>query len=467
MNYKEDPVFQTVQWLRGHTAGAPTFEDAFAAAWRDWAGEAPKDVRVSLGSASYEPFERVRIRVEATVVPGHGKAEARHLNLLVHAYADRKTAEAEFANGRNNPALRGDGPPVFFLSSRRMVIWTLPNAPRLDALDGVLNPRLFQSLLPSERAFAEAKANCDAPVLQRYSPSESALLTWDRNPDGERFYVKVVADTAKAAATTLNLRELHARGEHGEFGFSVPRLVRYSPEQQTLIISEVPGRPFAEIVRETRTAPFQAYGKALAELHGIPTAPLSNWSVDRELTALRQHMRAVRRALPNLNKRLDVVLGELERRARALPSTPPTSIHGNLWGDQLLYNEEAGTREVGILDFCDWCFGDPHFDLGRVIAHAIHAAETERLPKPALDACIAAFIAGYEETSGRRLHLAWLEWHIAVALLLRAKIHTLQQIGESWTEHLDFTVSKAEHFLWERPSMPAQRNIASIRENVA
>ncbi|NIQ93934.1 MAG: hypothetical protein GWN87_06765, partial [Desulfuromonadales bacterium] len=96
-----------------------------------------------------------------------------------------------------------------------------------------------------------------------------------------------------------------------------------------------------------------------------------------------------------------------------------------------------------------------------------HLGEIEGVPKSALDDCLAAFIASYEGTSGRRLQLDWLEWHIAAALLLRAKVCTLQQVAEGWPEHLDFALSRTERLLWEGRSMPAQRDVASFRENVA
>ena len=121
-----------------------------------------------------------------------------------------------------------------------------------------------------------------------------ALPIWQPSADG-CLYVKFIADSTKAAAAALNLRELQARGEHGEFSFSVPRQLRYSPEQQTLIMTEVPGRAFTDIVSDMRSAPFREIGRALAELHAIPTTSLTSWSIKREIAGVRRHMRGVRR----------------------------------------------------------------------------------------------------------------------------------------------------------------------------
>ncbi len=454
MSYPSDPVFQTVQWLRGRTNDGPAFPDAFAAAWRDWAGTPPRNVEIRLGFTNYKPFERARIVAEAAVSScnGAGVAEQTRLSLFLHVFADPQAARAEFDKGLSGPPHLCDVQPPFCLPSRGLVVWTLPNAPNLRQLHRVMDPAGFRSMLPSPSAPEDLPASADAPALHRYVPLHRAVLTWNRASDGERFFVKIIACGAKANAAALNLRELHARGAHGEFSFSVPRPVRYSPDQQTLIMTEVPGRPFTDVIDELRPLPFERLGDALAELHGIPATPTAKWSLDKQLADLRRHMRGARRALPHLSRRLEAVLDGLEQRAGQLPAVPRTPLHGNLFGDQVLY-DDASSNPIGIVDWDDWCHGDPHFDLGRLVAHVLYIAELRDLPDRAVGDCIAALLARYARTAGRTIYWPWFEWHVATALLQRAKISSLRQLADGWPGHFDFVVSAVEAYLRdERPS---------------
>jgi len=155
-------------------------------------------------------------------------------------------------------------------------------------------------------------------------------------------------------------------------------------------------------------------------------------------------MNGVKRALPAIAGRLDAILTQLD------PLPVPAScrpIHGNLFGDQILYDETAPSRRVGIVDWDAWSLGDPHFDLGRLIAHFRYLGLLKRPPSDAVAQCVAALLEAYEEAGGAPLDRRSLDWHVAVALLLRAKISSLRKLRPGWPRHFDLVVDEAERIL--------------------
>ncbi len=443
MTYRQDPIYQTVRWL-GTRKGSPqaqTFADSFAKIWSEWARVQAQDVGVRLGLVNYKPFERARVMADVTFVPGRLGSSPTTLNLFLSIYADPETARGELKLCSGDDLLGCYGPPV----DRNIVAWTLPNAPNLRELHDLLNPASFQAFLSRSPDLSIHRSSVPAPTLIRYVPLKRAILTWDCPGDGARYYLKLIDGPASAAAA-LNLRELHARALHGELNFAVPKPVHYSPDLHTMIMGAVPGRSFTAVMSECRPEPFADVGRALASLHRLPAVPMTVWSADKELADLRRHLEGVKRALPKLGKRLDAIVARLG----SFPSLSELSyvpIHGNLFGDQILYDAASPRRRVGIVDWDAWSFGDPHFDLGRLIAHFLYVARLERLPEAGVTACVEALLRGYGKARGSTINREALRWHVATALLLRAKISSLRKLRPGWPRHVELMTAEAERIL--------------------
>ena len=121
-------------------------------------------------------------------------------------------------------------------------------------------------------------------------------------------------------------------------------------------------------------------------------------------------------------------------------------IHGNLFGDQILVN---GDR-VGIVDWDDFCLGDPLYDLGRLVAHLIFMFR-RGVARPARGASdIATLLEAYARESGQNLEWPRLRWQIAVALLMRAKISALRPLPEGWVEDVKAALAEASKVLKNR-----------------
>ena len=164
----------------------------------------------------------------------------------------------------------------------------------------------------------------------------------------------------------------------------------------------------------------------------------------REFTAVRIAMRDVTRALPALQKRIDTLLDRLLGLMSQFNFKQTAPIHGNLFGDQILID---GTR-VGIVDWDDLSFGDPLYDLGRLIAHMIFISPRLNIPSQRLTNMIQTILAGYVgSTNAAGTDVDQLQWHVAVALLMRAKITALRALEPHWIETIEASISQAEQAL--------------------
>lgn len=431
MSYRQDPVYRTVRWLRSRREGS----GSFAALWAERAGLRAEGLRFRPGLTNYKPFERARVMMEVTLAGGVT------WQLFLHVAPDREAAGRELAQYGGLDLCNGE---------HSLVSWTLPNAPELGALAVLLDPA--GSFLATS---AKLSTGGEPPRLVRYVPLKRALLVWRHPATGRRYWLKLI-NAAEAAAAALNLREIRAWYEHGAFTAPVPRLVHYSPDLRTLVMSEVPGQPFTDVMLEGRREPLVEAGRALAQLHGTPTVPWRSWSFAQEHAGLRRHMRGVLRALPGLAARTNALVDRLGA------STPRSEagfrpVHGNLFGDQMLFDVGAEPgRRVGFVDWDAWCHADPHLDLGRLLAHLVYAASIQGLSDERAAAAGEALLAGYMEIAGTAaVDRERLDWHLATALLLRAKISSVRKLAPGWPRHVVLMVHAAERVL-ERGA-PARR----------
>lgn len=210
-------------------------------------------------------------------------------------------------------------------------------------------------------------------------------------------------------------------------------------------MTEVPGRPFTRLFAAGRREPFAELGRALAELHAVPTVPWRSWSFAGEHESLARHLEGAKRACPNLAGRIAALVDRLGA------STPEgrdgfAPIHGNLFGDQILRDGRARPgRRIGIVDWDAWCHGDPHYDLGRLLAHLVYVARLRDLAPDRVAGATRAFLDGYRAVAGRgAVDRERLTWQLATALLLRAKISSLRKLVPGWPGHLAQMVTEAE-----------------------
>jgi hypothetical protein len=434
MSYKEDPVFQTAQQIR--TPGA--VEEVLTTAWSRWSGTKPHAVRVTPGYTNYKPFKRARVMAEAVVVPAGNQAPALALHLFLHVFADANAARLEAEQGQARPCLPCAGPSLVHVPQWRTVVWILPNAPNLAELAQLTEVEHFCRHLVPSAAVANGRLYYPAPKLVRYVPLKRAILTWDDPYTRRRYFVKLCND-ADAPRMAHNFRHINAAFDRGELGFSVPQLIAYNPAYHTLVMTEVAGSSFTNVMRRALPEPFAAVGRMLAQLHGCSVRPETVWTPEQELTILRRHMAGFARALPHLEVPLDRLIARLAAAAQTLSDTPRVPVHGNLFGDQILVSRHG----LGLVDWDTLAMGDPLYDVGRLIAHLVYLAGREKMLPSAVSLCVEALLQGYEAKTGQPVDRRGLTWHVATQLLLRGKISSFRQLVAGWQGHLAFVVAEA------------------------
>ena len=150
-------------------------------------------------------------------------------------------------------------------------------------------------------------------------------------------------------------------------------------------------------------------------------------------------MHDVQLILPALQPSIEALVTDLRSCARKLAFDQLAPIHANLFGDQILLDGP----NVGIVDWDDLRMGDPLYDVGRLLAHFRYVVLLENLQPTTVTRCIQTFLAAYEERSGGAVNSLRLAWHVAVALLLRAKISSLRPLPTDWVQQIAASVAEA------------------------
>lgn len=454
--YQQDPVYHAVQRIRNPDALA----EVLSAEWTNWSGRAPEDLSAKIEFTNYKPFERARVMAKVAVCPGAGKPEVV-TNIFLHAFAEIEAARKEEAEGRGRGLLASDGPPLSLISPWKTVLWTLPNAPNLPQLGQLMDPAGFQKAFDNGSGLSAELAN-GATKLLRYVPLKRAILVWDEVGSERRFFVKLFAeDQARAAAA--GYYAMNRVAERGELGFDVPEPVAFSSEHDGLLMKAVPGTTFCDLIAGTHRALYAELGHSLARLHLCSAKPIHQWTPEQELNKLVRHMAGIKRALPELSARLATIIRTLGTVTERLDFVGNAPIHGNLFGEQILCDQ----HRVGIVDWDDLAWGDPLYDVGRLIAHVIYVAARQAMPVPSVHLHSEAFLRAYEEGSGHVIDRRRLTWHLAVSLLLRGKISSLRKLADNWHDHLTFVVDEVERILAGRGRYvrlpPVNQDLVRIR----
>lgn len=434
MSYRQDVVFKTIEQIRTPAI----IERVLSEIWANSSGQPLRVMQVEPGYTNYKPFERARLMVKARLEPTSQNEPAVTLDLFLHVFAQAEAAQAELAMVQGRDFLPCPGPPLFYLPQWHTVGWTLPNAPNLLGLAQLLDPTQFCRLLvPAADVGAEIH-DYPAAKLIRYVPTKRALLTWENPYTQRRYYLKLL-NKIDAALVVANLKQINAVFERNELGFAIPLLITYNATHRSILMTEVPGQQFTRIMTRCHPKSFAQVGRLLAQLHRSSAQPETRWTPDQELKTLRRHMQGVSLALPQLNRPLVDVITRLEISARGLAFKQDVPIHGNLFGDQLIYSP-AG---LGLVDWDNLALGDPLYDVGRLLAHLIYVAGCQNLAPAAVNPCAEALLQAYEAESQQAVDRYVLAWQIATQLLLRGKISSLRQLSEGWPSHLAFVVAEA------------------------
>lgn len=438
MSYTTDSVFQTIQKIRTPSV----VEQAVANAWSKWSGKQPQFVRVKPGLTNYKPFDRARVMAEATIAPRGCNEATITLNLFFEIFANAETAFQKAQSGYSQNFFPCNGPPVFLIPDWQAVVWTLPNAPNMKELAQLLDPEQFCNLLVPPAEVVVNGEDYPAPKLFRYVPLKRSLLTWEHPTTHRRYFAKLI-NKDDAECVIRNFQIVDEVAKRDRLKFDVPQIISYNPTVRTVLMTEVSGTQFTEIMRRALPETFAQVGEVLAQLHYLNLDPEPVWTPQKELKTLSRHLNGAKLALPQLSSRIESAIAKLENLSKQFSFPQNQPIHGNLFGDQIHYH----SNRIGIVDWDMLSAGDPLYDIGRLIAHLIYLAGREKISPSAVSACVEALVRTYEAETDRVIERSRLVWHIATQLLLRGKISSLRKLPEGWQSHLAFVVAECERLL--------------------
>lgn len=442
----DDPIYRAVALARDPSL----LLDAIQNAWRG-SGCTLEILDARLTLVHYRPRERGRLMVELEVeMPKRRKGRAIQ-HLYIQVYPNLETARRRCAQVLAS-ALRCLGPAAFVIEEWQAMACALPNGPMLRTAKMLMRKAPFARFLAEAGLAIPGAPRSKKPRLIRYVPRHRTVFR-SGEPCGSfpgRCYIKVYSRMADVIAAE-NLRLAQRAASTADF--EVPRLIAHVTRRRALVMAEIKGRSLTEVLAAGEDAAFSAVGRALAGLHSSHIAPERTWAVGAELKALEVAMSDMTVALPALSATVGSLMRDIESRQATLTFPTARPIHGNMFGDQVIIKDDGS---VGIVDWDDLCLGDPLFDVGRLAAHALFVSQrtpegTRRAEDP-----IRALLAAHSSAGGA-LDVPRLRWHVATALLLRAKISALRSLPPTWLLDIERSVLLVHGILAGRatPGLPS------------
>jgi hypothetical protein len=154
-------------------------------------------------------------------------------------------------------------------------------------------------------------------------------------------------------------------------GISVPEPVGIIPEFRMWLQRKVPGVPAPRLLSGTGGPAIAArIAEAIHKVHqaGVPAS--RRHTMRDEIAILRDRLGSVALAHPAWKARLARLLSSCERIGAALPEPEVKGIHRDFHPDQVIVDGER----LFLVDFDDYCKGDPGLDAGNFTAHLTEMA---------------------------------------------------------------------------------------------
>ncbi len=439
MSYQDDSAYQVLQQLRSEDAGA-----IIADAWQRWAGLRPEKVYTKSMWTTYRPHRKARVVLNVVITAVGG--QQFEMDMLFCAFSDDASFKAQLLDcAVQTPA---DVFPPMQISEWRTLGWVLPYVPKPKDLPQLMDSHFIASLVP------ESSCNqVESLELVRYVPMRRGLVRFKIND--KEYYAKTFARHQHY------LNSSRALGVVAGIQIRVPQLVALAPEKNTLVMNSLSGVVLSQYLVKGPLEPLIEAGRALASIHHLDLGSAKTRLPEVELADIEQLLvDELAPAKPDLAQRCTGLVNKLHQELKDIDEIHPVLIHGKLFGDQILYDSTA-ICPIAIVDWDDLTKGDPHFDLGRLIAHLLFDAALRPDSDPGIR--IKALLDGYQYGGGV-LSFMRLKWYVAASLLLRGKISLLRCLAPDWEARLERIIVQAENVLEDGiaiPETPLAKVVAS------
>lgn len=250
-------------------------------------------------------------------------------------------------------------------------------APHLAALPGLGGPGSRVEVL-------------EVRVL-RYKPGRRCVIGYTlevEEADGARALSRVVGKIRRGrrgASAVALLRALRAAGfgDDSADGISVPEPLGMAPGLSMWLQRGVVGRQASELLS---TGAGVALGTRIADaadkLHRVGVPSTRRHAIADEIGILRARLGEVAEARPRWRHRVERLLEQCLRLARAVPPPATCGIHRDYYAEQVVVDGER----LYLMDFDLYCEGDPALDVGNFIGHVREQAlRTQGDPGALLD----------------------------------------------------------------------------------
>jgi hypothetical protein len=300
-----------------------------------------------------------------------------------------------------------------------------PSLPLLLDLLDIESLRAFWASRP-ELVKAAAPAELVEVEVLRYRPGRRCALQVRRAAGASSFFVKLFHGGCDGRARRVGkvLRRLERQGPWEEL--CLPRLLDCVEEQGMVVLSEVPGRSWEELLTEGGASAEGARlaGLGLARFHSLSPARLRPWTAEKELEAVQRHLEAWHEDGHPLARRFSSGVLKLSEFLPRLHDRSFGPLHRDLHPQQVLMSE-AG---VGFVDLDDAAAGPAEVDVGNLLAHLDLSGFLQDELQPALKEQELAFLSGHA-TAGGQVDPSLLAVARAATLLRLAGIHGLRTDG--------------------------------------
>lgn len=433
MSCVTDPVHAALTELRSVRGRI-----AIADAWAQWAGT-EVEVETSVAWTTYRPHHKGRVVLDLTITTADGEVQNRQMMFIV----DPPGTEPPPFDPTDLPA---DVLPPMRITPWNATGWIVPHVPQPAGLADLMRPETLADLIGCQ------VETVGEPELVRLVPMRRSLI---RTRVGEAtVFVKTYAKHSSFHRSLVGLRAA------AELPVAVPELLAVAPDRSTFVMSGLPGVELSSIIErgDESAEALHATGRALAAVHtaesGLGGFRPGAAETDDIVDLLVADLAAIE---PRLADRIATLADRLTQEHAVLEPVTTTPVHGKCFGDQILY--DRSTDGISIVDWDDAVLGDPHFDLGRLIAHlGFIAGELDHAVE------LGPLLAGYRENQGQicptRLH-----WHVAAATLLRGKISLLRPLADEWYARLTRLVDLVEQLL--EPDATTRHDVGALLDAVA
>jgi len=267
--------------------------------------------------------------------------------------------------------------------------------PALPQLEALQDPVRMASELATARS--EAVAGVSIAVV-RHKPGRRCILRYDVRPgrpgDGgaERLYGKTFASDRgpRVEAVTRAISTASAFGPE----VRLPEPVAYLPHLKLLLQREVPGAPVTRRLAAGDPALAATIAEALHNLHSSSLNLARRHGPDKEFAPLRERVRRLSDASPDLADNAERCLALVEAKRRRLRGWRWRPIHRDCYHDQFLCDPGG----LSVLDLDDAAMSEPAIDIANFLAHLRLLGLQEHGEAGALRETVAAF-----EATARRL----------------------------------------------------------------